>query len=131
MIENTKSCTFPLCTRPASDNGLCFLHGKYHGAKIAPERPKAIAKVSKKRKVINREYRKVVSEKLSKDNRCKINSPVCTGRAQGLNHKQKRSPNNLINSNNLENSCNACNLYCETNVGWAKKNGHFISRFKK
>ena len=65
------------------------------------------------------------------DDSCQIKSPVCTGKAQGANHKQKRSPKNMLDKKNLERSCNACNRYVETHVEWAKENGHSVSRFKK
>jgi hypothetical protein len=62
---------------------------------------------------------------------CEINSPVCTIKAQGLDHMQKRSPNNYLLHSNLKSACNACNLYKELYPGWAEANGHSISRFKK
>lgn len=101
------------------------------GLKAAPVKaaPKPIAKESKKRAAQNRKYRKDVGEAIATDPRCHINSPVCTGEAQGMNHKQKRSPDNLNKKTNLEHACNACNGYVETHPEWAKENGHQVSRF--
>lgn len=92
---------------------------------------KPIPKKSEKRKTEDKEYRKLVKELIGKDGRCQVNSPKCTGKAQGLNHKQKRSPKNLLKKDNVTPCCNACNLYIELNGEWAKKNGHFVSRFEK
>lgn len=124
-------CTFPLCTRVEERNGFCFLHAIHFAGEKIKTKPQPIAKVSEKRKEINKEYKKISKAKMKVDDRCKVKSPVCTGKAQGQNHKQKRSPKNLIDINNLENSCNACNQYIENNTEWAKNNGHLISRFKK
>lgn len=97
-----------------------------------PKKPKKpIPSKSAKRKEQDKQYRKIVREMIDKDGRCQVQSPKCTGKAQGLNHKQKRSPNNLLQKDNLTPCCNACNLYIELNSEWAKKHGHFVSRFVK
>lgn len=129
MAEET--CKFPLCKRKIEKDGYCFLHKIYSGSKTAQEKTvnKPIAKVAAKRKVTNKEYKKIVNDMLGCNNKCEIKSPVCTGIANGLNHKQKRSPSNLIDIKNLERSCNACNSFVENNVDWAIENGHQISRF--
>lgn len=103
------------------------------GKKSTEEKPKLkpIKRVSDKRRVEQRKYKKIVKEILGTGAECKIKSPVCTGRAQGLNHKQKRSPSNFLLKENLEEACNACNLYVEEHPVWAQKHGHQISRFKK
>lgn len=90
----------------------------------------AINKVSKKRQKEQRIYKKQVIKAINKDNKCKIKSPDCTGFAQGLDHVQKRSPKNFLDTNNQVPACNACNFYKELNVNWAIENGHSISRFK-
>lgn len=93
---------------------------------LATEKPTSkpkIKPISKKMQVAKRVYREVVKEMLSKNDRCEIKSPDCTGKAQGLNHKQKRSMKNLTDKDNLERACNACNLYVETHPAWAKKHG--------
>ncbi len=91
---------------------------------------KPIPKVSAKRKEENKVYKKQVKEAIKKDNRCKVKSPACTGKAQGLHHLQKRSPGNLTKEENQLPACNACNLYIEENSEWAKNNGFTVSRFK-
>lgn len=101
---------------------------------LLPEKEKKvkpIAHFSKKREKKQREYRKIVKEMLSKDARCKINSPVCTGIAQGLHHIVKRSPKNLIDKNNLIPSCNRCNGFVEQNIDWAIEGGFIKSKYLK
>lgn len=128
----TGFCSFPMC-RLAVDkgSGYCLHHKKYFDSPTPKKSKKPIAPVAEKRKVVNKQYKAIKNEMLGKDDRCKIKSPVCTGKAQGLNHKQKRTPKNLVEVENLEGSCNPCNQYIENNTAWAKANGHFISRFKK
>jgi len=123
------TCMFPCCKYPQDRGGYCLHHAKHFaGAKIKPA-PKPIPKESKKRAAENRKYRKEVGKELESDPRCHINSPLCTGLAQGMNHKQKRSPKNLSLKSNLTNACNACNGYVENNPAWAAANGHQVSRF--
>lgn len=92
---------------------------------------KKIPPESKKRIAEKKVYKAQVKEIIKENPNCRINSPVCTGKAQGANHKQKRSPSNYTEKDNLEGACNACNGYCETHPAWAEANGHQISRFKK
>ena len=130
-MPSTGYCTWYNCTRKSEHDGFCF-HHKQYSSKPVPEKVKvAIAKVSEKRKVINKEYKIIKDDILSKDDRCKIKSPECTGKAQGLNHTVKRSPSNLIERSNLVGSCNSCNNFLECNSKWALKNGHTVSKFKK
>ena len=127
----TGQCAFPNCKSAEDRGGYCIGHAKmFAGAKVK-EPPKPIAKESPKRAKENRKYRKEVGKALESDPRCHINSPVCTGEAEGMNHKQKRSPNNISKKSNQEHSCNACNNYVEANPVWAKENGHQVSRFAK
>jgi hypothetical protein len=122
-------CSFPTCTRIPEHNGYCFLHKIYSSVPQPPKVKKEIPKVSEKRKEQDKQYKKVKKEILGKDARCKVKSPVCTGKAQGLNHDQKRTPGNYTNVNNLTPCCNACNLYIEEHSAWALENGHTISKF--
>ena len=125
-------CDFPLCKYPAlSTSDFCFSHNRHFGTPKPAKKIKPIAPLSKKRVKMQVEYRKIVKAAIEKDNRCTVKSPVCSGFAQGFNHLQKRSPANIILNENLELSCNPCNLFIEENTEWAKVNGHLISRFKK
>ena len=128
-LDNT--CDYPTCSRIIERGRHCFLHAKDFEPPKEKKKQGGIAKVSDKRKEINKEYKKIKEDIISKDDRCKIKSPDCTGKAQGLNHSQKRSPSNLTALNNLVACCNPCNLYLETHSKWAMANGHTISRFKK
>lgn len=131
MINPIGYCTFPLCKLKDTGKGFCLHHAKYFAPPKEKKKPKPIPKKSAKRKKDDAVYLKMVKKASEISNECEVKSPDCTGKMQGFNHKQKRSPNNLLKKENLERSCNACNLYCETHPVWAKQNGHFISRFKK
>jgi len=93
--------------------------------------PYKMPKKSDKRKQDDKQYKKIIKAQVKKDNRCKVKSPECTGEMEGMNHIQKRSPNNLLEKENLTPSCNACNRYIEEHPQWAKNHGHLISRFAK
>ena len=123
-------CNFPGCNRIESRDGYCFLHAVHFAGPKVKEMPKPIAKESEKRKKEKVVYTAQVKAIIAENPNCRINSPDCTGKAQGANHKQKRSPANYTKIDNLEGACNACNLYCETHPVWAEANGHQISRFK-
>jgi hypothetical protein len=110
--------------------GYCRFHAKLNPV-VKEKKVYVIPHQSKKRVKDQREYVKIVKEAAKVDDRCKIKSPDCTGKMEGLNHKQKRSPKNLLMITNLERACNACNNFVENNTAWAKANGHLISRFKK
>ena len=127
----SNTCTWYNCTRIIDRDKYCFHHKQYSGTPAPKKEVKAIPKVSEKRKVIDKEYKKIKTEMLKKDDRCKIKSPVCTGKAESLNHTQKRSPKNLIELGNLKGCCISCNGYLESHDDWARQNGHTISRFKK
>lgn len=82
---------------------------------------------SKKRKQVNILY-DAQSRKYRKDHpKCAINSPVCTGRTQGVNHKKGRG-RHLLDETTWEPACNPCNVYCEDHPQWAIDNGHKESR---
>lgn len=123
-------CDFPLCQYPDYEDGLCIHHHKHFG-KPKEKVKKPIPKQSAKRVRESKEYRRIVKELLSKSSLCELKSPVCTGKAQGLDHQQKRSPKNWLDVKNLKGCCNACNLYKESHPQWAKDNGFHVSRFKK
>lgn len=99
---------------------------------ILPEKKegKGIAVFSEKRKKANKVYREIVKEILSKDKRCKIKAPGCTGTAQGLHHIIKRSPKNLTDKENLIPACNHCNSYLESHDAWGREQGFVKSKFK-
>lgn len=125
------TCTFPNCpSNSLRGSDYCIPHGKIYGVKVE-KKPQSIAKQSEKRIKESKEYRKIVKEILSKDGRCSVKSPVCTKKATGLHHLQKRSPANYKERSNLIASCNECNLYIEEHPCWAKEKGLTVSRFKK
>ena len=126
-----EKCAFPFCKSISVGSEYCIGHKKMMGSEKVKQQKSLIAKQSEKRKSDQKEYRKIVKEMLSKDASCKVRSPVCTKKAQGLHHKQKRSPGNLTDKSKLIPSCNPCNLYIENYPEWAKEKGFTISRFKK
>lgn len=102
------------------------------GLVTVPKKQKSpIPKKSKKRKKTDAYYLKMVKKASEINNECEVKSPVCSFYMTGFNHKQKRSPANLIKKENLERCCHQCNNYIEQNPGWAAEHGHQISRFKK
>jgi len=127
------TCTFPCCSRIVERNGFCFLHAvHFAGEKIKearkplPKQTQPIEKKSDKRKVLHREYVKLVRQMISENPLCEIKAPGCTQMAEGLHHVQKRSEKNLTERSNLKRACNNCNLYIENNPlealekGWSK-----------
>lgn len=75
---------------------------------------KDIPKRSEKMKDELKEYNKIKKEMLAESDRCELRSPVCTGKAQGLQHLKRRGIN-LLNRKFLKRACNACQLWSEQN----------------
>lgn len=101
------------------------------GLAVKEEKPvKKISIMSVKRMAQQRLYRKIVKEMLEEDPRCEIKAPGCTGRAEGLQHKVKRSSKNLLDRKGLLRSCNHCNLWIEQNPLKAIAMGVSESKFK-
>ncbi len=127
-----EQCVFPTCKSNACGGLYCVPHERVYGTGTSKKKATtAIPKVSEHRKATNREYAKINKAKLGAGLvPCQIRYPgVCTHWAQGQNHIQKRSPGNIADPGNLEDSCNACNTAIENDPAWAKKNGHFVSKF--
>lgn len=92
---------------------------------------KPIQNKSDKRKVVDKEYRKIVKEMLKENPNCEIKETGCTKIATGLHHMKKRTPATLLDKRFLKRSCNNCNLYVELHPLEAIEKGHSISKFKK
>ena len=123
-------CEFPIC--PIHSNTKYCIR-RAVGA-VIPEKVKKVYNIpvrSKKRIKEQKEYVKIVKEKLTANEECELKSPVCIYFADGLDHTVKRSPNNFLDEKNTKNSCSPCNLYKELHPKWAIKNGHSKSKFKK
>jgi hypothetical protein len=95
------------------------------------KKKKPISVMSVKRMAQQRLYRKIVKEMLTENNRCEIKAVGCTGIAQGLQHKVKRSSKNLLNRKNLLRSCNSCNTWIENNPLEAIAMGVSASKFQE
>lgn len=130
-MKDKTLCEFPLCTRKAVREGFCVNHAKFFAGPKPQKVKNKIPYRSDKRIKDQKVYNKIVNEMISENPDCEIKSPVCIGKAQGLDHTQKRSPSNLLNRKNLKRSCNPCQDFKEKFPGWAKENNHSISRFKK
>ena len=95
-------------------------------------KPKPIAPRSKKlEKVMKNEYRPQVKEMIEAGTKCKVGSPVCTGKAQGFHHLQGRIGKLLTDTKKKIPCCNACNLFIEENSMWARANGFKLSKFSE
>jgi hypothetical protein len=122
----TSICKFPNCKRIAEKNGYCIGHRGF--ASFTPAKaPKKINRESEQRKKDNKEYKKIVIEKMLQSKNCEIKSPVCTKRAEGLHHMKKRGAE-LLNKKYLKRSCNPCNQYLEEHPNWGKEKGFIISK---
>ncbi len=106
---------------------LAMKQGKAAPAQKAKAKP--IARKSEKRIADAKVYKKLVKEKMAASKKCEVCSPVCVIVSSGLHHKQKRSPKNLLDPNNLIRACSPCNSYIEQFPDWAIENGHTVSRF--
>lgn len=76
-----------------------------------PKKP--IAKESARRKKERPIYTKNKSKALEERPYCELKIPgVCTGKAQGMQHKKGRTGKLYLDLNYLGTSCNACNGWC-------------------
>ena len=100
-------------------------------AERRPHKVKRIASQSEKRKSDQRAYLKIVDRMLKENPMCEIKETGCTGKAQGLHHRVKRSPATLLDETKLMRACNNCNLWVELHPLDAINKGYSISKFKK
>lgn len=108
------TCQFPLCKSNEYKSGFCIQHNRVYGSKDVAKAPKQISQKSDKRKDEEKIYKRLVKDMLSENSNCEMMvQGVCTGKAQGLHHVQKRTPKNYLEKSNLKRSCNACNLWVE------------------
>lgn len=125
------TCDFPLCDRKIVHDRFCIYHKIYSEKPVVKKEVYRIPARSKKRIKEQPIYRAKVKAAAEEDDDCEVRSPDCEGKMTGFNHIQKRSPKNWLNRKNCERSCNGCQTFIEKNIKWAKKHGHFISKFKK
>jgi hypothetical protein len=101
------------------------------GTESVPKKQTPIAKESAKRKVLNNEYSKV-SKPLWKGKDCKVKSPECSGKAEGMHHLEgKENKEKLLNTKKMIPACNRCNTYIETHHTWAVSQGLKLKRNTK
>ena len=115
-----------------TDQYLIERRNKMLGIATAKEEKKSvrISIHSVKRMAQQRLYRKIVKEMIEEDPRCEIKAPGCTGIAEGLQHKVKRTSKNLLNRKNLLRSCNSCNTWIENHPLEAIAMGVSETKFK-
>ncbi len=107
---------------------LLRLKQKLEGKEPESKQTKPISKVSKKRQKQNQEYARVSRPKWI-GKQCGIRSPVCTGKAQGWNHAGgKETIEKLLDVENGQPACNACNSYIEQHHAWAVEKGFRTKR---
>lgn len=93
------------------------------------KKPKKLKQFSDKRAKVNVDYNRESREYREANPFCKINSPVCTGKTQGVHHMKGKSTIELLMDKRFwKPACNACNGYCEDHSEWAKENGHKLSK---
>lgn len=102
---------------------------KNKGAKPAePKKRAPIAKVSAKRKELNKEYSKT-TKPLWQGKTCRVNAPGCTIQAQGMHHLEgKENAEKLLNTKKQIPACNHCNTYIEDNHAWAVEHGFKLKK---
>lgn len=122
-------CLFPLCTVHAESNGYCFHHAIYANS-VAVKMPKPVKKESSSMKEVKKELKKLYPLFLAKHPLCNIKSPVCTRVATCINHTKGRGCN-VLNVEDFESSCTACNLFIEENHEWARIRNHKKPRHNK
>jgi len=113
-------------------DGLCLYHYKYGTDKPSKEeKPKEIAKESKKRAKENRIDRKQNKKIIAERPMCEMRLPGCTGRADGIQHIRGRIGKNLTDVNNKIPACNNCNRRAEEKPNEARAKNVAKSRLSK
>lgn len=97
---------------------------------VEKEKLKGIAKVSEKRKVDQKEYRKIVKKMLAENPNCDIKEEGCQIKATGLHHQKKRTPATFLDKRFLIRACNSCQMWVEIHPQEAIERGYSLSKFK-
>jgi hypothetical protein len=107
-------CLFPLCTRATADD-YCIGHKMYSDAPKVEKNKVPIARLSEKRKALQKEYVAIVKQMLGEDRTCHVKAPGCHKIANGMQHIEKRSAKNLCDLKNLIRCCGNCQTWIENN----------------
>lgn len=114
--------------------GINCNHPTCCGACRRPKKDKKIyiiPRVGKSRAVVNRLYDPAAKKYREDHPSCKINSPECTKKTEGVHHKKgKATTELLLDQRYWMPACNACNNYVESHSAWAMANGYKVSKFK-
>ncbi|MES2620215.1 MAG: hypothetical protein V4615_05115 [Bacteroidota bacterium] len=114
-----------ICTTPG-----CYSYGRYcrrHPGGSLKE-PKAIAKESKTRQEVNKDYLPAAKQYIKDNPLCKIKSPVCIKKSQHVHHMRGRVGELLTDKKYWMPACDKCNSFIEQNDGWARANGFKLSK---
>ena len=123
-------CLFPTCKSHAQSNGYCIGH-RIYASGVSVKVPKALNKISEKRKDINQALRTIYPSFLAKHPKCEIKSPECTKIATVIHHTKGRGPNEILDQTTWKSSCERCNGWIEENHAKAEEMGVKQSRHKK
>lgn len=93
-----------------------------------PKKKHWLKPFSEKRTEANKGYKELSRDFLAKNSICQIQSPECTGKAQGIHHRAGRLGKLLLLVKFWMAACNRCNNYCELHDGWAREKGFKVSR---
>lgn len=117
-----------LCNEPS-----CYNYQRYCRLHISGslKEPKPIAKESKQRKEVNKDYLPAAKEYIKKHPLCKIKSAVCTGKSQHVHHLKGRIGDMLTDKKYWMPACDKCNSWLEQNDLWARQNGFKLSKHSK
>ncbi len=115
----------PLCPNAPLANGFCFRH------QVKKDKAKGIAKVSDKRKELNKELAKVVKRLKLEHPFCEIRAEGCTGKTDCIHHKAGRIGTKLLDESYMMASCSNCNLWVEEHDAEARAKGFKLSQHVK
>lgn len=115
----------------SKESALKFLSDAGIIEKKEAKKTKPIAKKSDKRKVEDKELKKITKLMLEENDKCEMNLPGCTGTAIELHHMKKRSPATITDKLYLKRSCRSCNSYAEQFPLQAIDLGASFSKFTK
>jgi len=91
--------------------------------------PKKIAKFSKKRQKVNREYFKLAAQFIKDNPVCEMKLEGCTYWAQHPHHLKGRTGDLLTDKTYWKAACDNCNRRAETHSKEAMETGNKLSKF--
>ena len=123
-------CAFPLCKRVAEKNGFCIGHRSFAGVDLTDPKPVAMPAKSSKRKIDEKEYRKLGKAFLKKHPLCAAKFTGCTKQATQIHHKRGRVGGNYLNEKTWLPVCGNCHQKIELTPADSKEKGLSETRIK-